>query len=550
MAVYFNVEDQDNAISLHTKHLGMPSTSQLFRTQRFIGLSNTNPNRSRPALPGRKRGARVDPALILQWLRICETEHTVQCTRMWSDRLLSSRMIDVKARKIVTCPSQCRYVALSYMWGGVSPQPGALEAGTLPRTIEDAITVTKAIGVDYLWVDALCIDQFASDQQRQQLAMMDLLYSCAYITIVALHGDNADSGLCGVRDDESPRPSQACEVIDGTELVSIFALAELELMTSQYNTRAWTLQEFLLSPRRLVFGKNQAHLLCNTAQYTETIDETVDPAKVLAPPEGTQTGFYFPSSHADAAPASRLAVADFHYRQLVDAYTNRKMTNSSDSLNAVLGALEYLRKAVLPGGFVFGLPLAELPQSLRWIHHRSVQARRRLAFPSWSFVGWEGPALYNETLDLVHGEGEVRRYDAKTDLVVEYLGVADGGHHHTLRLRGNTLRLEIRNQPFNDGYVVGSDGGILVGMLHEGNALHKNTLPEGVFDFLVVERLTYRAAPEGRVRHALYLLMLDPGHEKGVWERRSMVRLFVEPGFETSPEYGSLLGQRIDVKLE
>lgn len=116
LPVYFNVENQDDAISLHTKYLSMPSTSQLFRTQRSIGLSNNNPDRKRPALTGRKRGSVVDPALITRWLHLCHAEHKVQCNLMWSDRLETSRMIDVKARKIVDCPANCQYVALSYMW--------------------------------------------------------------------------------------------------------------------------------------------------------------------------------------------------------------------------------------------------------------------------------------------------------------------------------------------------------------------------------------------------------------------------------------------------
>lgn len=159
--------------------------------------------------------------------------------------------------------------------------------------------------------------------------------------------------------------------------------------------------------------------------------------------------------------------------------------------------------------------------------------------------GWEGPALYSETLDLVRGGGEVRRHDVKTDLVVEYMGV----NGHTLHLRGNVIPLEIRNSPFNDGYVVGSGCEILAGMLQEGNVLHKNTLPEGVFDFVVVERLIYRAAPESRVRHVLYLLMLEESPESECWQRWSMVRLFVEPGFETSPEYESLPSHRLDIKI-
>jgi hypothetical protein len=57
------------------------------------------------------------------------------------------------------------YVALSYCWGG--PQPlvttteniKAMVAGVslaqLPRTLRDAVAVTRNLGVRYLWIDAL-----------------------------------------------------------------------------------------------------------------------------------------------------------------------------------------------------------------------------------------------------------------------------------------------------------------------------------------------------------------------------------------------------------
>lgn len=74
------------------------------------------------------------------------------CQLRFHQELSTTRMIDVAARKVVACPPQCEYLALSYVWGGIIPPHGALEAKTLPQTIEDAITITEKLGRRYLWV--------------------------------------------------------------------------------------------------------------------------------------------------------------------------------------------------------------------------------------------------------------------------------------------------------------------------------------------------------------------------------------------------------------
>lgn len=224
-------------------------------------------------------------------------------------------------------------------------------------------------------------------------------------------------------------------------------------------------------------------------------------------------------------------------------YTQRSMSNDSDSLNACLGMLSYLRRYFIPGGFIWGLPLKDLPQSLRWYHRRWVKPRRRKDFPSWSFVGWEGEASYTDGLDFEAGSRtEIRRFDVKVDMSVRFVEVED----KILTLEGYVATLEIRNEPFNDAYVPGMD--VLVGMLQEGDVPHKNTLPPGVFEFVVVERLTYRHSPEGRVRKTLYLLMLGD-EEGGIPTRRSMVRLYVDPDFVEAREFAKIVQKRDDIRM-
>lgn len=113
----------------------------------------------------------------------------------------------------------------------------------------------------------------------QQLAMMDQIYLGSWATIVALHGENSNSGLHGVSAGSS-RAAQGVERINGSEILTLFPTVEQEIVSAKYNTRAWTLQELALCPRRFLFAKHQVYFVCNIDQHCESIDGTLDPAGV------------------------------------------------------------------------------------------------------------------------------------------------------------------------------------------------------------------------------------------------------------------------------
>lgn len=94
----------------------------------------------------------VDFSLPRAALESCARYCGGVCQADQPPELLTTMMIDVEERATVQCPPNCDYFALSYVWGGVMPVQGALQSGTLPRTIEDAIVVTKKLGRRYLWV--------------------------------------------------------------------------------------------------------------------------------------------------------------------------------------------------------------------------------------------------------------------------------------------------------------------------------------------------------------------------------------------------------------
>lgn len=56
---------------------------------------------------------------------------------------------------------------------------------TLPRTLQDVITVTRKLEIEYLWVDALRIIQDDPEDLAEQLRYVPQIYKNAVVTIFA-----------------------------------------------------------------------------------------------------------------------------------------------------------------------------------------------------------------------------------------------------------------------------------------------------------------------------------------------------------------------------
>ncbi|KAI9925169.1 hypothetical protein ASPWEDRAFT_45893 [Aspergillus wentii DTO 134E9] len=526
-AIYLSVEDKVTSMNIRVGNQRNPRMGIIEQVFRAFALSSNNPVPHRDALNARRSDRLANFSMMRNWLHRCESTHASNCQPVWSEELSSTRMVDVHTRTVVPYPPDCRYIALSYVWGGVeAPGIEKLENHQLPQTIEDAIKVTLEMGIRFLWVDMLCVDQQETHQQAQQIAMMDRIYQGATITLVALSGDDADSGLAGVSE-KNPRVQQGMEVIDGAEFLTVPPTVVQEAVTSRYARRAWTMQEEVLSHRRLFFMNHQVHFQCNYASFYETVDDTVDPAQYLlnysAEYDATRA-FNIQGIRQECSPERCLEIGEALNRSYLEEYTSRQMTNDINSLDAFKGLQSYLCRNLFSNEFVWGLPLQDFPQSLRWFHHRKSKPRRRPQFPSWSWAGWEGEAVYSNGLNLSKTIDHCHHIDKRVDMIPKFISI-DG---HVLTLEANIARLEIRTNPFSEAFV--PETGLYLGRMRERDFHHPTTLPSGVFDFLVVELFHYRRVPNGEIRSDVYLLLLDS--EDGIYIRRTKVRIWLDPGMD------------------
>ncbi|MCJ1416988.1 hypothetical protein MMC32_003327 [Xylographa parallela] len=385
----------------------------------------------------------VDPSIGRLWLRECESKHGSECNEHGFAIVMQKpgflRVIDVEAFcvKEVANPAECRFIALSYVWGGakmVKLQHNNMDAlmrengllpliHALPQTIIDAIEVVHAMGERYLWLDSLCILQDDTKEAKEQISCMDRVYGSALATIVAAQGTTAHSGLEGVRQSYVPKVAQRPEkkrsmhqvtanVKDDISIIAPLAITDHNVDASPWNARAWTFQERLLSRRLIVFTHGQVIWHCRKMICRE--DMTVEDSNVpytrlqwlsLKPRYlGVDTGRDWIDGSVETTRhgATQLvrSATFVEYVKAVEQYTHRQMSYQSDILNASAGLMQIF-SLCFKSRILYGLPESVLDIALLW--QPTQQLTRRIEFPSWSWSGWVGQVTYEKPFRITRG---------------------------------------------------------------------------------------------------------------------------------------------------
>lgn len=125
-----------------------------------------------------------DNRQVETWIAECRDRHTESCSIPKRNEFNHKRLIDCETVQL--CITDQPYVCLSYLWGEAEPGQNPMHldlAAQVPSTISDAIKVTLAIGMRYLWVDRYCIDQENTDEKHSLIQNMDAI--CEWVTISA-----------------------------------------------------------------------------------------------------------------------------------------------------------------------------------------------------------------------------------------------------------------------------------------------------------------------------------------------------------------------------
>ncbi|KAF1347253.1 HET-domain-containing protein [Lizonia empirigonia] len=236
--------------------------------------------------------------LLRGWLRWCDEGHE-DCgkPRAQPVTVLPTRLLDVgnpgeQDHKLdivhLVCGTDAttqQYVALSHCWGqipeedmmmfcttqgNIDRRQRGFDVSELPKTFQDAITVTREIGVRYIWIDSLCIIQYGDDKAdwKIQSRLMESVFSQAYCTIAATAAVDSKAGFLmrDVRfDSVYVRDTSGNEFYVSNDIDDF----DKHVGKAKLNTRAWVMQEAVLSRRIIHFSANQVYWECGKGVYCE-----------------------------------------------------------------------------------------------------------------------------------------------------------------------------------------------------------------------------------------------------------------------------------------
>jgi len=332
-----------------------------------------------------------------------------------------------------------RYVALSHCWGEI-PQIRTLKANieqykeeiiveSLSKTFQDALYVTRRLGIDYIWIDSLCIVQDDQDDWLRESERMGSIYANAYITLAATSAADGNGGL------DSVRPSFnwvkfPCHGSDETQGYMWFTDAswtfKTDLDEAPLNTRGWVFQEKILSQRIIHFASSQVYWECRQRFFGEEYDNEVGyvggalkPSRfwaILNAISHLETSPFEPEEVLYEVEWPNLSMAGFYeaWRSFVGYYSTRNFTKKSDRLIALLGVIRVVEKQTglrcIDGHWKddscqFVLELMWFPKEQRTLSVLDDDTRSRMC-SSWSWASLEGPiekGLYTDNIENFGG---------------------------------------------------------------------------------------------------------------------------------------------------
>ncbi|KAF2824998.1 HET-domain-containing protein [Ophiobolus disseminans] len=389
-------------------------------------------------------------------------------------RVLDVRNNHVRLHETTNTDQGTRYACLSHCWGidssatlrtttfNLKAHRKEIPCSGLPRTFRDAVSFTRRLNVDFLWIDSLCIIQNDARDWQQQSANMAAIYKNGYITLAATSSYNAEGG-CYTQKNGPPShqvigpPVAVLRYPDGTEgpifVRRTFKHAQTSFPLLQ---RGWVFQERLLSPRILHFADEELIWECKQSVRCECgSTETKNGfSRISAYVEERETPF------SNLEPLSKQNHALASWNLVVSDYAACSLTYQRDAFPALSGIAKVFA-ASLQDEYVAGLWKSTLVSQLLWyfrsINGETVTKVNTWRAPSWSWVSvnWRYKFL---TLPVTKELAELKHVVCKAS-----------GDDPTGELQTAYLTLRTRVIPATLGHVL--NGGLSSYHLYLGNEL-------------------------------------------------------------------------------
>ncbi|KAM0428492.1 hypothetical protein ACHAPT_006852 [Fusarium lateritium] len=354
---------------------------------------------------------------------------------IWIEANNDTRIQLVEPRDI-----RAKYIALSYCWGPTSPDTYLTDASTLdarkagirfqdlPPLFQDVVSCSRSLGIEYIWIDRLCIIQGQDQDFKCQAAKMHTIYGNATLTIAAASAASENDRILAQRDSKGETFNLNLNIDQIGSLKLGLRRRSHPLGTEdkggdygKISTRAWIWQERLLSGRMVFYTPSAIKFECNHHSVWEGFAPDI-------------------TSHSWSAQLDNISHAA--WTSLVEEYMSRDITRQSDRLPAMESVMK--RIAQNQGWSpLWGMWANALVESLGWQSQHSTASGKLMCrmnpgnyAPSWSWASVDGPISYVSA----RGLGGLQENDPMIyDVEIRSVNAASG----LIRVAGRAISVEL-----------------------------------------------------------------------------------------------------------
>jgi hypothetical protein len=369
--------------------------------------------------------------LAQTWLRNCLDNHD-RCNYDIEKYWRPTRLIELDQPSNGSVALSCwshemtttefKYVTLSHCWGYGDPLKltsstfstllKGVPVSKLPQTFQDAIVISRHLGLKFIWIDSLCIFQDSREDWVYESSLMGKVYSQALCNIGATASSTGDQGCFRQRNplllERTVVESSWTNHSNAKYYIHADHTAQQREIFSPLLLRGWVVQEHVLSRRFLHFGAQQLFFECRQGYASEMypegespgMDWLTEPLQKAAEPRGLV--YHDSNSVVDAENLYNF------WARLVEYYSRCSLTVESDKLIAISGIAKILQRG-LGDKYVAGMWKRSLPRCLLWrLEAReskgTVLPPKSCLAPTWSWASVKGmvefPSWYPSEIQI------------------------------------------------------------------------------------------------------------------------------------------------------
>lgn len=370
--------------------------------------------RSDPLVPVLRSATTNDETCFQQiqdWLKICTSQHTMcqQAMRDGQDSYLPTRLIDIhdEPRLVITTSEAfkshgVRYATLSHRWrkgtaakllrSNISGFLQRIDRSCLTPVFRDAISAVRRLGLDYIWIDALCIIQNDPEDWTKEASSMNMVYKHAYCNLGASAAGGTEAGDTSMAQVDARGCAEDTSIgMFTSRSLDKYSMVHLPITRRKCNEafygfhrdlrpnlaadnlmgRGWIFQERLLSPRSIYFGK-QLTWECSELLANESFPEGLKKSATWASRWVDELPQRVPNMLHKGSQEYSTYLNDVRINEvyrtwlaLVAKYSACELTYRSDSLPAVSGLAKSFQ-AELQDEYLAGIWRKDMIRGLLW----------------------------------------------------------------------------------------------------------------------------------------------------------------------------------------